>query len=95
MLEENQSTIVFHCDVTGRPSTVVRLRKQGNDTLFGQTADVTDNWSDVARRMVLTYAVTSARCEDSGTFTCLADSGFLDVSTESVRLSVLCECLEE
>ncbi|KAK7106378.1 hypothetical protein V1264_017643 [Littorina saxatilis] len=92
VLEDDNSSAVFQCDVTGRSSARVSMRKRGGWMSVGNTEDVTGNETDsVQRTLVHTYTVTSAKCEDMGTYTCTAESGFGDIISDSVRLTVSCE----
>ncbi|KAL8560867.1 hypothetical protein ACOMHN_063257 [Nucella lapillus] len=86
--EEDQSAVEFHCDVMGRASAEVTLRKQRTNDTLGKTVEVVGE--DSGRRKIHRYVLSPARCEDMGVFTCKADSGYIGPSTRSVRLTVNC-----
>ncbi|XP_076438475.1 uncharacterized protein LOC143277507 isoform X2 [Babylonia areolata] len=89
VMEENQDSVEFLCDVMARSSARVTLyRQRDKNRHLGDIVEVVGE--EAARRKIQRYMVGPVRCEDMGVYICEAYSGYLRNSTDTVRLTVNC-----
>ncbi|XP_070203015.1 hemicentin-1-like isoform X2 [Littorina saxatilis] len=88
--EEDKPPIAFICIAdAGRPSAQLTLRNAGNNTSFPPSQS-TNNTQAGNHITTVAYSLQAARCEDTGTYLCVADNTFPDPDVATVLLNVTC-----
>jgi hypothetical protein len=80
VVEDNEVDVTLTCKATGRPSPTVTLTRDRSET------SLVRNSTGVA-----SHVIRSARCEDSGRYTCEVNNGIRNAGKAALTLSVLCK----